>query len=222
MTDDQPSRMTPEIGVIGTASLDVLHLGEKTVSTVGGAGLYTALAAAKAGAAVVFCAPRPAPMPAALQPVAARVSWNGPVIAPDALPRLEIAHHGEGRATLLAASWGAESQLTPALLPEALQHAALVHIAALSTARAAARLCSGHCRPAWRTAAAPYIGWDVCTPGLWRDHARACPPGPRRRLFHERERSDRAVRQHRAGMHTRRCPALRHPWSTGGAGHRRS
>ena len=84
---------------------------------------------------MVFCAPRPAPMPAALQPVAARVSWNGPVIAPDALPRLEIAHHGEGRATLLAASWGAESQLTPALLPEALQHAALVHIAALSTAQ---------------------------------------------------------------------------------------
>ena len=110
-------RMTPEIGVIGTASLDVLHLGEKTVSTVGGAGLYTALAAAKAGAAVVFCAPRPAPMPAALRPVAARVSWNGPVIAPDALPRLEIAHHGEGRATLLAASWGAEPQLTPVAPP---------------------------------------------------------------------------------------------------------
>ena len=135
MTDNQPDLLTPEIGVIGTASLDVLHLGEKTVSTVGGAGLYTALAAAKAGAAVVFCAPRPAPMPAALRPVAARVSWSGPVIAPEALPRLEIAHHGEGRATLLAASWGAEPQLTPVLLPEALQHAAFVHIAALSTAR---------------------------------------------------------------------------------------
>jgi sugar/nucleoside kinase (ribokinase family) len=127
--------MTPDVWVIGTASLDVLHLGDNTVSTVGGAGLYTALAAARAGATVGFCAPRPAPMPAALQPVEARVSWHGPVIAPELLPRLEIAHHGEGRATLLGASWGAESQLTPALLPEALQHAALVHIAALSTAR---------------------------------------------------------------------------------------
>ena len=222
MTDDQSSRMTPDIGVIGTASLDVLHLGEKTVSTVGGAGLYTALAAAKAGAAVVFCAPRPAPMPAALQPVAARVSWNGPVIAPDALPRLEIAHHGEGRATLLAASWGAESQLTPALLPEALQHAALVHIAALSTAQRQLDFVQAIAARRGTRQLPRYIGWDVCTPGLWRDHARACPPGPRRRLFHERERSDRAVRQHRTGIHTRRCPALRHPWSTGGAGHRRS
>jgi ribokinase len=135
MTDDKLDCMTPDIGVIGTASLDVLHLGDNTVSTVGGAGLYTALAAAKAGATVGFCAPRPAPMPAALQPVEARVAWHGPVIAPEAMPRLEIAHHGDGRATLLAASWGAESQLTPALLPEALQHAAFVHIAALSTAR---------------------------------------------------------------------------------------
>jgi ribokinase len=135
MTDDKLDVTTPDIGVIGTASLDVLHLGENTVSTVGGAGLYTALAAAKAGATVGFCAPRPAPMPAALQPVDARVSWHGPVISPAALPRLEIAHHGDGRATLLAASWGAELQLTPVLLPEALQHAAFVHIAALSTAR---------------------------------------------------------------------------------------
>ena len=124
-----------QIVVIGTASLDVLHLGDHTVSTVGGAGLYTALAAAKVGAAVVLYAPRPAPLPVSLQPVAARLSWNGPVIDPAALPRLEIAHHGGGRATLLAASWGAESQLTPALLPAAVQHATFVHIAALSTAQ---------------------------------------------------------------------------------------
>ena len=87
MTADQPGRMTPDVWVIGTASLDVLHLGADTVSTVGGAGLYTALAAAKAGAPVGFCAPRPAPMPAVLQPVEARVSWSGPVIPPELLPR---------------------------------------------------------------------------------------------------------------------------------------
>jgi ribokinase len=125
----------PTIVVVGTASLDVLHLGEHTVSTVGGAGLYTALAAARAGAAVGLCAPWPVPMPPAFQPVADRVLWTGPVIAPEALPRLEIAHHGAGRATLLAASWGAEPQLTAAFLPMTVQQAAFVHIAALSTAR---------------------------------------------------------------------------------------
>jgi sugar/nucleoside kinase (ribokinase family) len=67
--------------------------------------------------------------------VAERVSWTGPIIDPAALPRLEIAHHGGGRATLLDASWGAELQLTPALLPAAVRQAMFVHIAALSTAQ---------------------------------------------------------------------------------------
>jgi sugar/nucleoside kinase (ribokinase family) len=40
----------PQIFVIGAASLDVLHSGARTVQTVGGAGLYTALAAQRAGA----------------------------------------------------------------------------------------------------------------------------------------------------------------------------
>jgi sugar/nucleoside kinase (ribokinase family) len=135
MPHDTRNSTPPNIVVVGTASLDVLHLGEHTVSTVGGAGLYTALAAAKAGAAVELCAPRPAPMPPALQPAAERVLWTGPVITPADLSRLEIAHHGAGRATLLAASWGAEPQLTVAFLPEAMQQAAFVHIAALSTAQ---------------------------------------------------------------------------------------
>ena len=135
MSPETLNIIPPSIVVVGTASLDVLYLGEQTVSTVGGAGLYTALAAARAGAAVELCAPRPAPMPPALQPVADRVLWSGPVITPEALSRLEIAHHGAGRAALLAASWGAESQLTAAFLPEVMQQAAFVHIAALSTAR---------------------------------------------------------------------------------------
>jgi ribokinase len=135
MPTDALNTSPPNIVVVGTASLDVLHLGEQTVSTIGGAGLYTALAAARAGATVGLCAPRPVPMPPALQPVADRVLWAGPVIAPKDLSRLEIAHHGCGRATLLGASWGAEPQLTPAFLPAVMQQAAFVHIAALSTAR---------------------------------------------------------------------------------------
>ncbi len=125
----------PHVFVIGTASLDILHVAGRTAHTMGGAGLYTALAAQRCGATVDLYAPRPDPMPAALQPVARRVRWSGPSIAPAALPRLEIAQHGAGRATLLTASWGAEPQLTPALLPAAVHQARVVHIAALSTAQ---------------------------------------------------------------------------------------
>ena len=56
-----------QILVIGTASLDILHLNllqpPQTVYTVGGAGLYTALAAAKAGARTHFVRPQTHHMP---------------------------------------------------------------------------------------------------------------------------------------------------------------
>jgi sugar/nucleoside kinase (ribokinase family) len=126
-----------DIFVIGTASLDTLRLVDgQIVQAAGGAGLYTALAAAHyAGARVGLFAPRPEPMPKPLRPIADRLHWIGPVIAPDDLPRLEIQHHGGGRATLLAASWGAESLLTPEVMPPEVAQARLVHIAALSSAQ---------------------------------------------------------------------------------------
>ncbi len=133
-TSDQPTG-SPHVMVVGTASLDVLHLGTRTAHTIGGAGLYTALAAHHAGATTALYAPRPDPMPASLQPVADRVIWTGPLIAPDALPRLEIAQHGGGRATLIDASWGAESQLTHTHLSEDIRQATFVHIAALRSAQ---------------------------------------------------------------------------------------
>ncbi len=124
-----------DVLVIGGASLDVLHLvGGQTVPSAGGAGLYTALAAHCAGARVGMFAPRPDPMPDALEPAADRTTWMGPVVPPDQLPRFEIAHHGGGRATLVNASWGAESQLTPDALPLDLRDTAIVHIAALRSA----------------------------------------------------------------------------------------
>ncbi len=122
--------------VVGTASLDVLHLANQvTVQAAGGAGLYTALAAQRAGVPARLCAPKPAPMPPQL--AAAHhflAGWVGPVITPEALPRLEIAHHGQGRATLLDASWGAEAWLTPPALPADAALATVAHVAALSTA----------------------------------------------------------------------------------------
>ncbi len=127
--------MTNAILVVGCVSLDTLHIGGRTYQTIGGAGLYTALAARCVGAPTTLLGPRPRQIPALLAPVAERLNWIGPEIPPDALPRLEIAHHGEGRATLVGASWGAESQLTTEHLPDDLSRYAFVHIAALSSAR---------------------------------------------------------------------------------------
>jgi sugar/nucleoside kinase (ribokinase family) len=73
-------------------------------------------------------------MPELLEPVADRLPWTGPIISPKELPRLEIEHQGEGRARLMAASWGAEPQLTPQIMPSEVTQANIVHIAALSTA----------------------------------------------------------------------------------------
>jgi ribokinase len=125
----------PAIFVIGTASLDTLHLANgQTVHVAGGAGLYTALAARTTGATAGLFAPRPNPLPATLEPVADRLLWLGPVVELPDLPRLEIQHHGRGRATLLTASWGAETRLAPDQLPVVVKTARTVHIAALSSA----------------------------------------------------------------------------------------
>ncbi len=124
--------------VIGCASLDTIHVEENgsrtTYETIGGAGLYTALAA-RMSMPVTLYAPKPSPMPEALKFVEQLLDWQGPTCDADSVPRLEIVHHGEGKATLLNASWGAESMLNPNELP-ALDSTRIVHIAALSSARA--------------------------------------------------------------------------------------
>ena len=126
--------------VIGGASLDVLYLADgQTVHSPGGAGLYTALAAACSGARTGMFAPRPDPIPAPLQPVPSRIEWMGPVVPLDQLPHFEIAHYGGGRAALLNASWGGEMLITPENFPrdEIARDqvaASIIHIAALRTA----------------------------------------------------------------------------------------
>ncbi|HET7375071.1 MAG TPA: carbohydrate kinase family protein, partial [Anaerolineae bacterium] len=121
-----------DILVIGGASLDVLHLTNgQTVSAAGGAGLYTALAAARSGARTGMFAPRPDPMPVELQVAADRINWIGPVVPPDQLPHFEIAHYGQGRAALVNATWGGEMLLTPEMLTTEMLDAQIIHIAAL-------------------------------------------------------------------------------------------
>jgi len=124
--------------VVGCVSNDVLHIEcgaqAQRVETIGGAGLYTALAAAHQGVEVVLFAPRPEPMPPEFAIIEEKLIWLGPHCEPDQMPALEIKHHGGGRATLVGAKWGAEDLLTPDCMPELLDFDFdIVHIAALST-----------------------------------------------------------------------------------------
>jgi sugar/nucleoside kinase (ribokinase family) len=129
------TRPSLDLLVIGGASLDIYHLANgQTVHSPGGAGLYTALAAACSAARAGMFAPRPDPMPEPLQLAAERIEWLGPIVPPDQLPSFEIAHYGGGRAALLNASWGGEMLLTPENLPGDPGAASIVHIAALRTA----------------------------------------------------------------------------------------
>jgi len=126
--------------VIGCVSFDTVHLDQiaprKSHQTIGGAGLYTALAAARAGATVTLYAPKPFPMPEALAPLDAVLNWIGPQVAVADMPTLEIIHHGNDRATLVGASWGAENLLSPDDLQTLVTdtHFDIAHIAALPTA----------------------------------------------------------------------------------------
>lgn len=124
-----------DVFVIGGASLDTYHLSNgATVHSPGGAGLYTALAAACSGARAGMFAPRPDPMPEPLMNAAERIDWLGPIVPPDQLPSFEIAHYGGGRAALLNASWGGEMLITPETFPRDQVQPNIIHIAALRTA----------------------------------------------------------------------------------------
>jgi len=124
-----------DILVVGTASVDTLHIGGQMHHTIGGAGLYTALAAQFAGASVTLLAPRPLHMPLAFRAASQRIVWMGPAVPSEDMPRLEIAHHGEGKATLIDAAWGAEAILKTEMLPDDLSRFEIIHIAALSSAQ---------------------------------------------------------------------------------------
>jgi len=128
-------RLMHDILVVGTASVDTLHIGDRVHHTIGGAGLYTALAAQFAGASVTLLGPRPIHMPQAFRAASQRIVWMGPAVRSEDMPRLEIAHHGDGKATLIDAAWGAEATLKTEMLPDDLTRFEVIHIAALSSAQ---------------------------------------------------------------------------------------
>jgi hypothetical protein len=120
--------------VIGGASFDVLHLKDRTVESVGGAGMYTAMAASRCGAQVSMFAPQPDPFPEILIPVADHLSeWLGPVVLPAQLPQIEISYRG-GKTEYLKLFPGADGKLSPDLLPEDMSIYDLVHVTPLGDA----------------------------------------------------------------------------------------
>lgn len=61
-------------------------------------------------------APLPDPMPPELAPALDRLTWVGPRVALEGLPRFEIAYDADGAVTLFREHLGAEPDMTPALL----------------------------------------------------------------------------------------------------------
>ncbi len=116
--------------VIGGAAFDRLHFRDRTVDSVGGAGMYTAMAAHRCGARVAMFGLRPDPCPERLQPVARRLTeWLGPAVPPAQLPQFEISYR-QGNTEYLNALRGAEPMLSPTMLPPDLSKIDLVHVTA--------------------------------------------------------------------------------------------
>ena len=122
--------------IIGGTSTDILHLDYQTVPSAGGAGMYTAMAAKRCGSNVSLFAPNPNPVPEVLQPIAERLTeWLGPVVEPEeGLPHFEISQRG-GKTEYLKATFGAESTLTPNMLPADLSTYDCIHIVPLGDAQ---------------------------------------------------------------------------------------
>lgn len=109
----------PRLLVVGSPSLDLLHFGGRSVRSAGGAGLYTALAAQRAGAEVTVVAPRPDPMPAELEPADRLLDWRGPPVPPSALPHFEIEYFPDGRTVYRRAVRGSEGDIRYGDIPDA-------------------------------------------------------------------------------------------------------
>jgi sugar/nucleoside kinase (ribokinase family) len=133
-------KQTPHLLIIGSPSIDILHIKNRTVESIGGAGLYTALAAYRCGCQVSLYGIRPDPVPEVFMPLQERlVEWLGPTVPLADIPHFEIAHHGD-KAEYLIFDVGAEADLLPSQLPEDLSRYAGVHITSLGTADTQVRL----------------------------------------------------------------------------------
>lgn len=117
--------------VIGGASVDRVRAAGEPRVTPGGAALFTALAARRAGGDARLFGYRPTPLPELFGEVASLVPWVGPACAPDEIPHFEIVYEDDGNARLVAANWGIEETLDPSMLPDSALDVTLIHIAAI-------------------------------------------------------------------------------------------
>lgn len=121
--------------IIGGPSLDRLHFKNRSENSIGGAGLYTALAAHRSGCRVSMFSPIPNQIPESLLPLANRLeNWFGPRVLLDEIPRFEILHRDE-KTTYLEFYSGAEAWMDPEGLPKDLTGFDVVHITALGQAQ---------------------------------------------------------------------------------------
>jgi len=120
--------------VVGGASLDTLHLADRTAVSAGGAGMYTAMAAQRCGVKVSMFGPQPAPLHDQLKPVAKRLHrWLGPQVDLEHFPRFEISYL-DGETRYLQVNLDLETTLKPEMLPADLSVYDLVHLIPLGDA----------------------------------------------------------------------------------------
>lgn len=114
--------------VVGGASIDDLLLKDRTVTSAGGAGMYTAMAARRCGVQVAMFYPHSEPSPVLLRPVAVCLTdCPGPLITQEEYPRFEISYR-RGKTEYLKIDLGAQDALSTAMLPDDLSHYDLVHV----------------------------------------------------------------------------------------------
>lgn len=120
--------------VIGSPSLDKIHIDGRTHHAMGGAGMYMSMAARRAGVDVSMFGPKPDPMPDALQALDQRLAeWIGPAIDPALVPRFEISHDGD-IADYLVANIESEQEIDPDGFPQDLSLYDGIHITAMGDA----------------------------------------------------------------------------------------
>lgn len=117
--------------VIGGASVDRVRAADAPRVTPGGAALFTALAARRAGADARLFGYRPDPLPDLFSEVSSIVPWVGPACGLDDIPHFEIVYEADGNARLASANWGIEETLDPSMVDDSLLDVALIHIAAI-------------------------------------------------------------------------------------------
>jgi sugar/nucleoside kinase (ribokinase family) len=121
--------------VIGSPSLDKIHIAGKTHHAMGGAGMYMSMAAKRSGVEVTMFGPKPDPIPQELNPLNERLlRWIGPAIDPDLVPRFEISHDGDS-ADYLVANLESEQQIDTSAFPQDLSPYDGVHITAMGDAQ---------------------------------------------------------------------------------------